>query len=237
MDLIPVLIWDIDGTILTTGGRGFPSMVRAVQEVIGFANQSHNYSSTHGLTDIEVIRNILGEKSDTISNNEIKSILELYEKCIEEIFNLNPPIILPNIMEVLTLLTSISGIKTAIGTGNSFNGARVKLKTSKVLHFFSESNFHCANIYNSKRIDVIQSAKNDLKLNEYGIVVGDTPADIQCARLSGLNCIAIASGSYSFEELKKHNPDKVLSSFWTNHDFMSAIEQIQKVNIIEIKNR
>ena len=77
------MIWDIDGTILTTGGRGFPSMIRAVQEVTGLKKISENYSNTHGLTDIEVIKNLYGNEFKPLTKNEIKIILNLYEKYID----------------------------------------------------------------------------------------------------------------------------------------------------------
>lgn len=228
MGLNPVLIWDIDGTILTTGGRGFPSLVRAVQEVTGNVNNSERYSMTHGITDIEVIKLLSQNKSEPISNFEVNTILAHYEKYIEEIFTLAPPRILPSIRETLNLIKSKSEYRMLIGTGNSFGGAEIKLRTSGAIKFFSESNFFCSDIQNSRRINVIQSAKNNLEHNEFGIVIGDTPSDIECAKDSGLNCIAIASGSFSFEELQKYGADKVLSESWTPDELLIYIKKINR---------
>lgn len=229
MGLNPVLIWDIDGTILTTGGRGFPSMIRAVQEVTGLKKISENYSNTHGLTDIEVIKNLYGNEFKPLTKNEMKIILNLYEKYIEEVFNLNPPIILPNIVETFTLIKISSKYKMAIGTGNSLKGARIKLKTAKINHFFSENNFYCADIQNTKRINVIRKAKRSIENNEFGIVIGDTPADILCAKKCGFYSIAIASGSFTIDELRMHGADVVLENSWTPDALMFSIKKIKKI--------
>jgi phosphoglycolate phosphatase-like HAD superfamily hydrolase len=228
LGLNPVLIWDIDGTILTTGGRGFPSLVRAVQEVTGTSSNSERYSMTHGITDIEVIQLLTRNNSEPITNFDVNTILALYEKYIEEIFTLAPPRILPSIRETLNLINSKSEYKLFIGTGNSFGGAEIKLRTSGAIKFFSESNFFCADVQNSRRINIIQSAKNHLEHNEFGIVIGDTPSDIECAKDSGLHCIAIASGSFDFEELQKCGADKVLSKSWTSEELLIYVKEINR---------
>jgi phosphoglycolate phosphatase-like HAD superfamily hydrolase len=228
LGLNPVLIWDIDGTILTTRGRGFPSMVRAVQEVTGLAKISEIYTNTHGQTDIDVIRNLYGNQSKSISKNDLNIILKLYEKYIEEVFYLNPPLILPNILETFNLIKSSTKYKMAIGTGNSFNGARIKLQTARIIHFFSKNNFHCADVNNDKRMLVIREAKKNIRNDEFGIVIGDTLSDIICAKENGISCIAIASGSFSFDELQKYGADIVLDTSWTPDELLFSVKKIQK---------
>ena len=135
MELNPVLIWDIDGTLLTTKGRGFPCVARAVDEVLGSSNQLENYSNIHGATDLDAIKNLSKKHGERLTEQSLRAILKLYEKYIEIEFIRTPPVVLPNVVETLKLVNKLK-FKTAIGTGNSIAVARIKLKTSNLLKIF-----------------------------------------------------------------------------------------------------
>ena len=231
MELNPVLIWDIDGTLLTTNGRGFPCVVRAVEEVLGSSNQLENYSNTHGTTDLDVIKNLSKKHSERLTNQKLREILKLYEKYIETEFIRTPPIVLPNVVETLKLVNKFK-FETAIGTGNSIAGARIKLKTSNLLKFFKDSNFYCSSIEYPQRIDVFRNAKERIDGNKIGIVIGDTPSDIQSAFSVGFKCIAVESGVFSYSELEYFKPDALLKRNWVPTELLSSIKKI--VSTLEI---
>lgn len=230
MELSTVLIWDIDGTLLTTHGRGFPSLVRAVKETLGFINLSENYSNTHGLTDLDVIKNLSKLEDKLPSRQEISAILKLYEKYIEVEFTRNPPLVLPSIIDTLKSMKIAAKYEIAIGTGNSINGARIKLRAANLISFFHGSAFYCSSIQNSTRIDILRNAKKSIGDNKIGIVIGDTPIDIQSAFAVGLKCIAIESGAFSSVELERFKPDALLKRHWASEELFSSIEKIIGAN-------
>ena len=223
-----VLIWDIDGTLLTTNGRGFPSMLRAVQDVLGFTKLKGNYANTHGLTDLDVIKNLSTRNGKEPSRQILSEILNLYERYIEIEFNLNPPLILPSIVDTLDALRAENKYEISIGTGNSINGAKIKLQTSNLLSFFQGGSFYCSNIDNPRRLDVFRGAKKDIGENKIGIVIGDTPTDIECAFAAGFKCIAVESGVFSSSELQKFKPNALLKRDWVPQDLLLAIVDIKE---------
>lgn len=231
MELNPVLIWDIDGTLLTTNGRGFPCVMRAVAEVLGTSNELENYSNTHGATDLDVIKNLSKNHSEKLTEQNLRAILKLYEKCIETEFIRTPPVVLPNVVETLELVNKLK-FETAIGTGNSIAGARTKLRTSNLLKFFKDSSFYCSSIEYPQRIDVFRNAKERIGSNKIGIVIGDTPSDIQSAFSVGFKCIAIESGVFSYAELEYLKPNALLKRNWASTELLSSIKKI--VSTLEI---
>ncbi len=222
-----VLYWDIDGTLLTTNGRGFPFLLKAIEIEFGRIELVAQHDLTHGLTDFEVISAILKTKLEDLSEVSLERCIGNYEHMIGEVFALNPPRVLPNVKQALEEITSKTAWRQSIGTGNSLGGALTKLRSSELITFFEASTFFCSSPLLSTRVQVIGAAKKSLQSNEIGIVIGDTPSDILCAKKNGLKVVAISSGNFSAEELIMAKPDVALSENWTIEDLMYSIDSLQ----------
>jgi len=117
-----------------------------------------------------------------------------------------------NVVNVLEELQKRDDLVLGLLTGNvgEIGWAKVEnagLKDSFKLGVFGDEAF--------KRTDLVSLALE--KVEEYNIkpkdtyIIGDTPRDIQCAQETGCISVAIPTGKYSSEELKKENPDYLLT--------------------------
>jgi phosphoglycolate phosphatase-like HAD superfamily hydrolase len=222
------LLWDIDGTLLTTQGRGFPYLVKAIEEEFGKIDLEKNYSFTHGLTDFEVISAILELDVDEVPSSSFERCISSYETMIKREFSANPPLVFPQVRRALAEIDGSTVWKQCIGTGNSYGGALAKLHSANLMNFFEPDGIFCSSPGLSRRNMVMRKAKESLSPNETGIVIGDTPSDIICARENGLKVIAIASGQFSTERLESENPDTVLATNWSVEEFIRSVRLIQQ---------
>lgn len=224
----PVIFWDIDGTLLSTKGRGFPHFFNAISEVFGIQGTHQDFSISHGLTDFEAIGAILKVPVENIPKRELQFCIDVYEQKILDVFQKAPPIVLPEIHNALTLITSQTNWTLGIGTGNSPGGARVKLSTSGLLDFFDKGRFFCSEIDALTRIEVIKRCENSLGSKEIGIVIGDTPNDVACAKATGLMSIAVPSGAFDFQALAICGADETLALEWRAEDLMDSITEFSQ---------
>ena len=220
---LPVLIWDIDGTLLKTGGRGFGSLVSAINEVFQIEVDA-NYKMTHGMTDYETVNSLLANNNIESNSEKIEKVLNTYSQNLVPIFTAQPPEVLGGIIEVLEHIKDKTSWRLLVGTGNCLFGARVKLTTTGLINYFEEANLFCASSTASERIQIIAKAKESLEDFEMGIVIGDTPADIKCALENNLEVLGLATGVYGVQDLLAQGTDLVLSGGWSLNDFLDKVE-------------
>jgi phosphoglycolate phosphatase-like HAD superfamily hydrolase len=136
----------------------------------------------------------------------------------------------PGISDALNFCLDL-GITNSVLTGNTKERALIKLGLNNLdsnfdldLGFFGEIDF--------SRQQLVQNAKN--YLNDLGnfeiVLIGDTPLDIISAKENQLKVIGVSSGSHSFTELAKLNPDLLVNNFEENKtDFKNFIKELIKI--------
>ncbi len=211
-----VIFFDIDGTLLNTGGAGQRAMERALNEEfrIEFPFQG---VLTAGRTDRGITEEILERHSfDNTPENRTR-FRDAYLDQLPGSLQDSPGLLLPRIRELLEQLATHSHVTLSLLTGNYAEGAWIKLRHYELDHFFQFGGF---GDHNAHRNDVAQAAiaAASAQLNRTvdgadAMVIGDTPADIQCAHAIGAKCVAVATGVYSSSELEPHNPDHLFEDF------------------------
>ncbi|NRB44348.1 MAG: HAD hydrolase-like protein [Verrucomicrobiales bacterium] len=234
-DLPRVILFDIDGTLLSTGGAGIKAFYHAIEE--NYPSQLRKCGgSLHlemaGSTDSGLVIEIfkaLGIE-DTVTDR--KSFFAKYIQCLEN--NLSDQsfsgFLMPGIAELLEKLSCQANKgKLILGllTGNIAAGAELKLKKYGVNKYF------CFGAYGDDHHDRNELGSIALKRagSYYGLelarasvtVIGDTPKDIYCARAMGAQAVAVASGSISHKELANHDPDLLFEDF---ADYEEALRQM-----------
>ena len=106
------------------------------------------------------------------------------------------------------------GSKLGVATGNLEAIGRLKLAHCGLLHHFdfggwSDEYETRADVFANALVKARQAAGERAAV----CVVGDTPADVQAARANGLDVIAVATGTYTFEQLQKEAPTLCIASF------------------------
>jgi phosphoglycolate phosphatase len=225
-----LVLFDIDGTLLNSEGLGRASMQRALAEVFGSpGNPSYRYD---GKTDKQIVRDVmrLEGHSDEYIDARMESLILLYLEGLRTgaksgKFNVRP---LAGVVEVLDALESRKDVVLGLLTGNVEPGARVKLTAAGIdPNRFRVNAFGSDHEHRPQLPAIAQRrASETLGLDITGerlVVIGDTPADIECGRSLGARAIGVASGHYTVEQLEAHDPYAVFPSLANTEQVVETI--------------
>ena len=204
-----VLFWDIDGTLLSTGGAGRLAWARAAAEVWG-RDLDPASVTTAGRTDVEIAVAIGRRLSSEPREAEALRLIRRYEELLPEQIRGGAGLVLPGAREILEDLAARPEVTSMLLTGNTEAGARVKLRQYGLDRYFAVGAFA------DETADRIAIARKGWALatrllgappaRDRSFVIGDTPHDIRCARAIGVRAVAVATGPYSAAQLGAHQP-------------------------------
>ena len=207
-------LFDIDGTLLRSRDRiHFNSFASSVQRVTGFEITLAGIL-LHGSTDTAILREACQQAGipAEVMEHRTEAILEAMRNAVAEQRNEMDLIRMPGVESVLRYLAG-KGALLGVATGNLEAIGWIKIEQAGLREWFKFGGF---SDHFSIRPELIgQAAKKARELAgaEASVcVVGDTPKDIDAARANFLPVIAVATGNYSFEELKKYQPEACASS-------------------------
>jgi phosphoglycolate phosphatase-like HAD superfamily hydrolase len=225
-----LVLFDIDGTLLSSEGLGRASMQRALAEVFGSpGNPSYRYD---GKTDKQIIRDVmrLEGHSDAHIDARMETLLVLYLEGLRAgvksgRFNVRP---LAGVVEILDELEKRDDIVLGLLTGNIEPGARIKLTAAGINPDRFRVNAFGSDHEHRPELPAIaqRRASETLGLDIAGdrlVVIGDTPADIECGRSLGARAIGVASGHYTVEQLETHKPYAALPSLENTQQVLGTI--------------
>jgi phosphoglycolate phosphatase-like HAD superfamily hydrolase len=141
--------------------------------------------------------------------------------------------VMPNVREILEHLRDRRDVRSYLLTGNTRAGARAKLAHYDLTQYFSDGAFA------EDTGDRGSIARRALSLAElHGdvdkgrvFVIGDTPHDVECARVIDARTIAVATGGYTFEELEAHDPWCVLRELPSVGEFVKLIDVADGITV------
>ena len=214
-----LVLFDIDGTLLNSGGMGRAAMQKALGQIFGSpGNPSYRYD---GKTDKQIVREVMKMEghSDAHIDSRVEKLVEVYLDGLREAaksgrFNIRP---LDGIPEILDALEERDDIILGLLTGNVEPGARIKLKAAGIdpdrfkVNAFGSDHEHRPELPAIARRRAGETLGLDIA-GERLVVIGDTPADIECGRSLGARAIGVASGHYTVEQLQAHRPYAVFPS-------------------------
>ena len=206
-------LFDIDGTLVDTAGAGMDALQQAARRVFGCDGPPLDLA---GSTDLGVVREIhrhlgIGETPESVA-----SYLHAYHEELER--NLASGAWAGRVLDgVLTILDSLGGdSRRSIGllTGNTAGGAATKMRHFGLDHHFPFGAYGCDDADRNKLGPIALErarAHTGRPFRAADVwVIGDTPKDIACARAIGARCLAVATGSFSVEQLDAFGPDIVV---------------------------
>ncbi len=207
-------LFDIDGTLMNVrDGTHYNAFHSAVREVYGIDSRIDGVP-VHGNTDIGILRAVARRAglTDVEFESRLKDAVD--HMCCEVEHNSASilPELCPSIMELLQTLAE-AGKLLGVVSGNLERIGWRKLEAAGIRKFFS---FGCFSDHQELRVDIFRSgvAKARMHSGEASTVcfVGDTPSDIEAARQLGVPIIAVATGIFGVDELRKLSPDVCLGS-------------------------
>lgn len=192
------LLWDIDGTLLSTGRAGIRAWELAAEEVTG---APHDLSSmpTAGLTDGQIAARILdAQEADP---GQLDRFLRAYERELPAALHTRVGEVMPGVVDILSDLEDEPDVISLLLTGNTEAGGRAKLAHYGLDRFFARGGAFCVD--GSARSTIAERALASLGGGQRAFVIGDTIHDVECARAVGVPCLAVATGGGTAEELSE----------------------------------
>ena len=211
-----LILFDIDGTLLSTRGAARRAFERAMLEVYGTAGPIATHAFD-GKTDPQIARELL--TCEGLDEAAIDAGLPaLWSDYLRELeLELARPDhstdIMPGVEELLAALETESSVLTGLLTGNIERGAALKVSSAGLPQFrFGAFGSDC------ERRDGLPPIAVDRARALCGvafsgreiIVIGDTPADVRCGQALGVHAIAVATGRHDPHELRRAGADAVL---------------------------
>jgi phosphoglycolate phosphatase-like HAD superfamily hydrolase len=207
-----VCLFDIDGTLIASGGAGKAALEAALIEEFGVPRIIDKLQLS-GRTDRAIIADLfrLHVIDDTPENH--RRLRDAYLRQLPRFLHAGR--VLPGIAELLAHLAEREDVAVGLLTGNVRAGARVKLGYFGLCDYFAFGGY---GDHHLDRDDVAREALTEVRRRFNGFVhpkriwvVGDTPLDIRCARAIGARAVAVATGWHRVEELAEHAPDLLLT--------------------------
>ena len=205
------ILFDIDGTLLHSGGAGQAGVERALAEEFGVTAPTDGIP-TAGRTDRGIARDLIQFHQLEESEATYERLLRAYLRVLPLELTARDGGVYPGVREVLARLSSRSDVRLGLLTGNYREAAWQKLRHYELDHHFHFGGFGDEHAH---RDDVARQAFADAQSHQAPSpidasklwVIGDTPADVQCGRAIGARVIAVATGMFTREELEPTQPD------------------------------
>ncbi|MBM4068240.1 MAG: HAD family hydrolase [Planctomycetes bacterium] len=204
-----VCLFDIDGTLLASGGAGKAAVETALCEE--FQVEMRGRVSYSGRTDRAIVRDLfeMHGLQDNVANWQ--RLREGYLRRLPACLAQHNGTVLPGIKLLLEGLAEHPRVTLGLLTGNIRDGARIKLGHFGLEHHFAFGGY---GDHHFDRDEVAREALAEARrhlngqvANERIWVIGDTPLDIRCARAIGARVAAVATGWHSLAELEAAKPD------------------------------
>jgi phosphoglycolate phosphatase-like HAD superfamily hydrolase len=204
-----VILWDIDGTLISTQRDSNINLHQKVLEDCGFGIIEPNFE-TQGVTDWEILSRLLSSIKYSVTENELEIIIEKLDMLSEESDKKSSFVPLPGVSNFLKNFATKFWIQGVL-TGNTSNRTFAKLKHASIANYFDQDYIFCCK-FNEKRIDIANRAEKHIVSQHLKtiVIVGDTPSDIEVAREINAKVISVATGKFSKNDLKSHNPDLLI---------------------------
>jgi phosphoglycolate phosphatase len=209
-----ICLFDIDGTLLSSGGAGKAAMEAALLAEFDLPALEGRVTYS-GRTDRAIVADLMRLHGIEETPANRRRFLEAYLRRLpEHLKNATGKGVLPGIAYLLEHLSGRERVAVGLLTGNIRAGARIKLEHYGLYHHFSFGGFGDEHLDRDEVAReawaVVRERFGPAVLCENVWVIGDTPMDVRCARAIGARCLAVATGLHSVEELGAAEPDLLL---------------------------
>jgi phosphoglycolate phosphatase-like HAD superfamily hydrolase len=226
---VRLVLFDIDGTLISSKGVGRRAIARALRQVYGTCGGLEAYD-LRGRTDLRIVTDVLAAAG--VSAAAIESGLEtcfaVYARELGELIGTGECVqLLPGMEAVIRGLRTRDDVVLGLLTGNIAAGAELKLRPTGLWPCFRVGAFGSDHIDRRQlpavaRARLAQDMGRDVPFARTTII-GDTPHDIDCARACGAVAVAVATGFYSRAELAVHGPDLLFDDFSDAEGVVAAL--------------
>jgi phosphoglycolate phosphatase-like HAD superfamily hydrolase len=210
-----VLLFDIDGTLVLTGGAGQRAMARAFEDIFSVPN-AFQHIDMPGRTDSWILSDAVAAHGIPWTATDRARFRTVYLEHLRQEIELpgSRKGVMPGVRPLLDLLARRDDVYLALLTGNYEEAARIKLEYFDLWRYFRCGAFGDdapdRNGLLPKAMAAILACGGPEVPPFDVVVVGDTPLDVACAAASGARSLAVATGGYDTDALRAAGADLVM---------------------------
>lgn len=213
------VLWDVDGTLVHSGGVTARAFDVAAERVLGRHPGRHGVLMS-GMTDPGILREILAFAglSDDEAERQLPAAIGHLEAGLaagaDEIQKKGW--VMPGVEAVLRHLSRHHSVLQSVLTGNTAANAALKLRTFGIGQWLDVEVGAFGSDHQDRRrlVPVALERARLVRGRSFSAeevwVVGDTPRDLECARAAGARCLLVATGQFGVDELERTGADRVL---------------------------
>lgn len=216
-----LLLFDIDGTLIDTGGAGLKSLREGFFEAFpDFCDQPFPHLELGGATDHGIAMQVFAhfglEDSMEFRSRFLEAYAEKLEQSLMDFSRAGRGGVLPGVIPLLEALSCDARYCLGVLTGNLRRGAWIKLEHYGMAQYFGTGAYGDDH-YDRNALGpvawrrAVEFHGESFSLTDV-VVIGDTPRDIACARALGARALGVATGTVSCEQLADAHPDCLLPS-------------------------
>jgi phosphoglycolate phosphatase len=221
-----LVLWDIDGTLILSGGAGERALVVALRSEFGIVGTLEDIEVA-GRTDPWIARRVLAKFSVPDTTENINRYLGGYLRALPDELANPQAATLPGVRELLTRLALSGDVAQGLLTGNLRRGAEIKLSHHQLWAHFPFGAFADDSETRDELGPFAVRRASSHHSAEFSadrvVVIGDTPHDIACGKTIGARTIGVATGRFSVEELQRHAPMAVFADLTDTNAVLRVI--------------
>ena len=225
------ILFDIDGTLIDSGGAGMLSLNLAFKEFFS-VDDAFRAIRMAGKTDLQIVNEALRMHNIDSSNGNVPEFFTRYLKHLKNTIDGKKGHIKPGIRHALELLRTQDDFVLGLLTGNIEPGAMIKLEAFGLAEFFEVGAYGDHDSDRNKLLPIAVKKLREKKGVEIDysqcIVIGDTPRDVECSKPYGAYAIAVATGPYSYDDLSGTGADAVFHDLSDTDNFLHILQHRQK---------
>ena len=223
-----LLLFDIDGTLVSTGLAGGDAMGRAFEEIHGVADAFAGIEMS-GKTDPAILREAWEGAGIAEAERDLQAFHDCYVGHLKDTLSESDRDrhLKPGLPGLLDAVARQSDVVLGLLTGNFVTGAQLKLESFGVLHYFRVGAYGSDNEDRKALVPVARLRARQFCVTyiapERTFVIGDTPRDIECAKAHDVKAVAVATGNYSMDDLRAHQPDLCFADLGDQRAVLEAL--------------
>ena len=226
-----LVLFDIDGTLVLTGGAGIRAMNRAGESILGLSNLLDGVPVA-GRTDWIILHDALKKAGHDLDDGLFTRMRDAHHEFLrQEILRPGEGVkdVMPGVRALLPALQARDDLSLGLLTGNFEEAARIKLGHFDLWDYFRCGAFGDDAADRNALVPFAVDRARACGLGDFAygdvIVIGDTPSDVACARAVGAVPVAVATGTYSIDVLRKTVAEIVLEDLSDTDGVMRMIER------------
>lgn len=209
--MIRLVLFDIDGTLVHTGGAGVRAFAKVFATEFGVADGFDRLRFA-GRTDVSLVREFFGFHSIPATPGNFARFFDRYVHWLGHILAESPTSLCPGVWRFIRQLQQLPHPPLlGLLTGNIRLGAEIKLRHFDLWETFATGAFADDAEDRDQIAATARQRGSRLLGEEIGddqvLVIGDTPLDIRCGRAIRARVLAVATGGARLEDLRAHLPD------------------------------